>query len=96
MITKSSQSSQIQVKFPSFSGYISQNLPITSQFHALRKGKTDAIIPTRLVERHIAPGDKTETFHTQFGRFFIMKNTFAKNLVKSMSAYGEMLNRIGG
>ena len=24
-----------------------------------------------------------------------MKNTFAKNLVKSMSAYGEMLNVIG-
>ena len=24
-----------------------------------------------------------------------MKNTFAKNLVKSMSAYGEMLCRVG-
>ena len=76
MITKSSQSSQIQVKFPSFSGYISQNLPITSQFHALRKGKTGAIIPTRLVERRIAPGDKVETFHTQFRRYFYYEEHF--------------------
>ena len=30
-----------------------------------------------------------------FGGIYIMKNTFAKNLVKSMSEYGEMLCRVG-
>ena len=30
-----------------------------------------------------------------FGGNNIMKNTFAKNLVKSMQSYGEMLEHIG-
>lgn len=35
-------------------------------------------------------------FITHFWRYLIMKNMFTKNLVKSMTDYGEMLNRIGG
>jgi hypothetical protein len=42
------------------------------------------------------PAVKTKLFTLNFGGIYIMKNTFAKNLVKSMSAYGEMLNKIGG
>ena len=95
MLIKCSHSVQKPEKSPSFSGDRSQNLPITSQFHALQNEKTNAIIPSRLVERHIAPGGKTKLFTLNFGGVFIMKNTFAKNLIKSMENYGELLNRVG-
>ena len=63
-------------KSPSFSGHRSQNLPITSQFHALRNEKTNAIIPSRLVERHMAPGGKNKTFHTRFWRYFYYEERY--------------------
>ena len=47
------------------------------------------------MKRNRSQTAKYKLFTLNFGGIYIMKNTFAKNLVKSMENYGEMLNRIG-
>ena len=63
-------------KFLSKTGHRSQNLPITSQFHALRNQNSGAIIPPRLDEAQPLPSHKFQTLHTQFWRYLYYEEHF--------------------
>ena len=47
------------------------------------------------MKRNRSRATNFKLYTLNFGGIYIMKNTFAKNLVKSMENYGELLNRVG-
>ena len=47
------------------------------------------------MKRNRSQQSNLKLYTLNFGGNYIMKNTFAKNLVKSMENYGEMLCRVG-
>ena len=47
------------------------------------------------MKRNRSQQSNFKLYTLNFGGKHIMNNTFAKNLVKSMSEYGELLNRVG-
>ncbi|MBQ3193294.1 MAG: hypothetical protein IJO21_03090 [Oscillospiraceae bacterium] len=47
------------------------------------------------MKRNRSQAAKCKLYTLNFGGIYIMKNTFAKILVKSMENYGELLNRVG-
>ena len=44
------------------------------------------------MKRNRSQAENFKLYTLNFGGIYIMKNTFAKNLVKSMASYGEYLN----